>query len=66
MPSKGHSEPKTIEGHKDEWKKAQKKPKNNITSEEINKKKPKIKPLRTTKVWWPTRLASSVISLNQW
>jgi len=42
MPSKGHSEPKTIEGHKDEWKKAQKKPKNNITSEEINKKNLKL------------------------
>jgi hypothetical protein len=29
--------PNSIEGHKAEWKKAQKKPKNNITSETRNK-----------------------------
>jgi len=65
IPSNGHSDPKTIEGHNEEWKKAQKKPKKSITSEEINKRKPKIKPRRTIKVWWPTKLASSETSLNQ-
>jgi len=38
----------SIEGHKAECKKAQKKPKNNIISEHINNQKPNLKPFFTT------------------
>jgi len=39
--------PNSTEGLKDEWKKAQKKPKNNITSDAIKNKKPIFNPCLT-------------------
>jgi hypothetical protein len=61
----GKIEPTSIEGHNAAWKKAQKKPKNNINSEAINNIKPKRNPKRTGFVWKPEKVASSIISLNQ-
>jgi len=40
----------STDGHKAEWKNAQKKPKNNIISEMIKSKNPLFKPALTTKV----------------
>jgi hypothetical protein len=40
IPTGGHCAPKSIEGQKEEWKKAQKKPKNNMISDTINNKNP--------------------------
>lgn len=37
IPCGGQTLPKTSEGHKEQWKKAQKNPKNNITSDAIKK-----------------------------
>ena len=51
MPTGGHCPPRTKEGQREEWKNAQKKPKNNINSETTNNKKPIVKPERTHKVW---------------
>jgi len=48
IPTGGHCAPKRIEGQNEEWKNAQKKPKNNITSDTINNKKPYRNPVRTT------------------
>ena len=56
---KGHKEANTIEGHKAEWKNAQKNPKKSINSEIKNKIKPLYNPLFTTLVWNPKTLASS-------
>jgi len=64
-PTGGHIEPISIEGHKAEWKKAQKKPKNNIISDAIKKIKPVFKPFLTTLVWSPLITASLEISKNQ-
>jgi hypothetical protein len=49
-PTGGHIDPISIEGHKAEWKNAQKKPKNNIISDAIKKMKPVFKPVLTTRV----------------
>lgn len=51
IPTGGHIEPSSTEGHKAEWKNAQKKPKNNIISEAIKNKKPIFKPFLTILVW---------------
>jgi hypothetical protein len=50
IPFGGHIEPNSIEGHKDDAKNAQKKPKNNIISDAIKNKKPILKPPLTTLV----------------
>ncbi len=47
----GHTFPIAEDGVKLEWKKAQKKPKNNKASEMINKAIPHNKPLRTIGEW---------------
>ena len=65
IPTGGHWPPKIAGGHKAVWKKDQKKPKNNINSETINKKTASDKFLRTTKVWSPLLVASKTISENQ-
>lgn len=65
MPAGGHFAPISTEGHKEEWKKAQKKPKNNITSDTINNKKPFLRPVRIANVWSPLIVASFKISKNQ-
>lgn len=57
--------PISIEGHKAEWKKAQKKPKNNIISEAIKNKKPVFNPFLTTLVCKPLTTASRDMSKNQ-
>jgi hypothetical protein len=44
-PTGGNSPPNKIEGLRELWKKAQKKPKNSITSETINNKKPEVIPI---------------------
>jgi hypothetical protein len=51
IPAGGHEVEKIIDGLKEAWKKAQKKPKNNIISDNINSKNPETRPLFTTKVW---------------
>lgn len=51
IPSGGKIEPISIAGHKDAWKKAQKKPKKSITSEVINNINPYFNPDLTTFVW---------------
>jgi hypothetical protein len=53
MPTGGHINPNSSDGLNAEWKKAQKKPKNNIISDAINNQKPNFNPLRTTKVCIP-------------
>jgi len=50
MPTGGQIEPNKIDGQIDERKKAQKKPKNNISSETKNNKKPRFKPFFIIKV----------------
>jgi len=40
IPTGGHCAPNNIDGQNDEWKKAQKNPKNNIISDKINNKNP--------------------------
>ena len=65
IPEGGQWPPSSMEGEKEEWKKAQKKPKNNIISETINNKKPFFKPTRTTNEWSPLKVASLIISKNQ-
>lgn len=62
IPTGGNSAPINIEGHNDEWKNAQKKPKNNIISEIRNNKKPEVIPICTPIVWSPAQVASSMIS----
>jgi len=51
IPTGGHIEPNKIDGQIDEWKKAQKNPKNNINSETRNNKNPRFKPFFIIKVW---------------
>ncbi len=64
IPTGGNSDPISMDGQRDAWKKAQKNPKNNINSETINNKKPNLKPWRTALVWNPKWVASSTISAN--
>ena len=64
-PNGGHINAWTNPGDKALWKKAQKNPKKNITSETINKEKPIFKPFCTTKVWFPWYVASLIISRHQ-
>ncbi len=47
----GNWDPISIDGHIAAWKKAQKKPKNNINSETINNINPNFKPALTAFVW---------------
>jgi len=65
IPIGGHLVPNSIEGHKAEWKNAQKNPKKSIISETINNKNPSFKPFCTTIVWYPKKEASLHISENQ-
>ena len=60
----GQTPPILKTGAKLEWKKPQKKAKKNITSETINKSTPSLKPFWTTAVWWPSKVASRIISLH--
>ena len=64
-PIGGHIEPISIEGHNAEWKKAQKKPKNNIISDAIKNINPVFNPFFTILVWSPLITASLDISKNQ-
>ena len=65
IPTGGHSQPNSIEGLREEWKKAQKKLKKKHTSETIKRIIPSLKPLTTFVVWQPWKVASLTISLNQ-
>jgi len=65
IPKGGYIKSNTTEGENEEWKKAQKKPENNIISEKINNKNPFFKPILTTSVWDPINVDSSTISCNQ-
>lgn len=47
IPSGGKTEPNSRQGQIEEWKNAQKKPKNNIISETINRMNPKRSPALT-------------------
>lgn len=64
-PTGGHIPPISTEGHKAEWKNAQKKPKNSIISDAIKNKKPVFNPFLTTLVCNPFTTASRDISKNQ-
>jgi hypothetical protein len=64
MPAGGQIHPIATDGAKLQWKKAQKKPKKNITSEAINNIIPARKPFCTFSVWCPV-IASTWMSLNQ-
>jgi hypothetical protein len=64
VPSGGHTEPTLTEGIKLKWKKPQKKAKNSITSDKINRIIPMRKPCCTLEVWYPW-LDSLIIEMNQ-
>ena len=51
IPSGGHTEPKTTLGERLAWKKAQKKEKNNISSDIIKRITPSLNPCCTFLVW---------------
>jgi len=53
IPNGGQIAPIATEGAKLQWKKAQKKPKKNMTSETINSIMPARKPFCTFSVWCP-------------
>jgi hypothetical protein len=61
--SGGHTRPKFISGDSDMWKKAQKKPKNNIISETMNRINPNFSPDCTIMVWYPLKVLSVITSL---
>ena len=65
IPCGGHIPPIHIEGERLKWKKAQKNAKKNIISEVINKSIPNNILCCTLKVWWPSKVASVIISENQ-
>lgn len=65
IPYGGQIAPIAIDGIKLEWKKAQKNAKKNIISDKINKSIPWRKPKRTFFVWFPSKVASIIISENQ-
>jgi len=60
----GQIKPIKIDGDKLAWKKAQKKPAKNRTSDPINNIKPNFKPFWTTKVWLPWYVDSLTTSLH--
>jgi len=60
----GHTAPIKILGDNALWKKAQKNEKKNIISEIINNTIPAKIPRCTAKVWWPSYVASIIMSLN--
>lgn len=64
IPFGGQTPPISIDGVNIPWKKAQKNEKKNIISEVINKHIPKQIPLWTFFVWYPSKVASSIISRN--
>lgn len=64
IPIGGHTHPIPMLGDKIQWKKPQKKLKKNITSDAINKHIPKRIPSWTLEVWWPSKVASTIISDN--
>lgn len=64
-PIGGQIQPNWISGFKLWWKKAQKKPEKNITSEKINHNIPNFKPLETLKVWKPSYTLSRITSRHQ-
>ena len=65
IPWGGHVLPIWIAGTIDEWKKAQKKAKKNITSETINKTIPIRWDFWTAVVWRPSKVASRITSRHQ-
>ena len=64
-PTGGKIDPISTDGHNAAWKKAQKKPKNNIISDAIKKINPVFNPFLTILVWSPLTTASLDISKNQ-
>ena len=64
IPIGGQAHPNSIEGDKEELKKAQKKLKKKHISEIINNSMPNFKPFCTFKECKPWKVASLVISLN--
>jgi hypothetical protein len=65
MPIGGQIQPIPIDGDKLQWKNAQKKLKKNINSEAMNKHIPNRIPSWTLNVWWPSNVASIMMSENQ-
>ena len=65
IPMGGQIQAISTDGDREEWKKAQKKPKKKHISETINKINPDFNPFWTFKVWQPWKVPSSVISSNQ-
>lgn len=61
----GHMPPSAGLGLKLEWKKAQKKPKKNITSDNMNNTTPNFNPFWTALVCWPSKVLSRTISRHQ-
>ena len=64
IPIGGQEQPNSIEGEREEWKKAQKKLKKKQTSDKINIIIPNLRPFWTFSEWSPWKVASLVISLN--
>lgn len=65
IPFGGQIPPTSIVGDKLAAKKAQKKPKKNITSETIKRITPYLIPNWTIFVWWPSKVLSRTISRHQ-
>lgn len=65
IPTGGQTPPIKGEGAKLEWKKAQKKETKNITSDTINKMKPKRKPFCTASVWNPASASSKTFLAHE-
>jgi len=65
IPIGGHWAPNSTVGVKALWKNAQNIAIKNNASETIKRIKPKCSPFCTAKVWFPKKLASLIISLNQ-
>ena len=64
IPCGGQTVPSSMVGANAEWKKAQKKPKKNITSDTTNKINPNFNPSCTAKVCCPSNVASTITSLH--
>ena len=66
MPLGGQNPPISTVGESELWKKAQKKPKKNKTSERIKRNTPNRKPCWTIPKCLPSYVPSRTISLNHW
>ena len=65
IPKGGQLHPISTAGDKLLWKNAQKKEKNNKTSDTINRMNPIFKPWVALFVWWPWKVLSRTTSLHQ-